>query len=153
LNEIGHARASLGNHRCGGFTLVEVLFAMVILAVGLLGLEALGVSAVRSLGLAQRNSRASVVASQHVEDALRLLSVYHESGSGALPQQFCATTPAGNRVSQQIALSSGGHVVRVTVVVTPRAGHGSPIPVTLTSHYHSIQALDAALISGTPCAS
>jgi prepilin-type N-terminal cleavage/methylation domain-containing protein len=39
-----------------GFTLIEVLVAMMILAVGLLGLEALGIGAARSLTLAEAGS-------------------------------------------------------------------------------------------------
>ena len=39
-----------------GFTLIEVLVAMLILAVGLLGLEALGIGAARTLALAESGS-------------------------------------------------------------------------------------------------
>jgi prepilin-type N-terminal cleavage/methylation domain-containing protein len=39
-----------------GFTLIEVLVAMVILSVGLLGLEALGIGVAKSLGRAERQN-------------------------------------------------------------------------------------------------
>lgn len=134
-----------------GFTLIEVLIAMVILAVGLLGLEALGVSAVRSLGLAQRNSEASAAASHYLEEAIGQLTQYQEAGTAALPEQFCLTTPFG-KASQRIVLSSGGQVVRVTVTITPRTGGTASPPLITTSHYFSSKAINASDIAGSPCA-
>ena len=53
-----------------GFTLIEVLFAMLILAVGLLGLEALGIGASQAVTRAQKQSRFAVVASDTLERTL-----------------------------------------------------------------------------------
>jgi prepilin-type N-terminal cleavage/methylation domain-containing protein len=50
-----------------GFTLIEVLVAMMILAVGLLGLEALGIGAARSLTLAEAGSELVVVGTEAME--------------------------------------------------------------------------------------
>ncbi|HEX7240055.1 MAG TPA: prepilin-type N-terminal cleavage/methylation domain-containing protein [Longimicrobiaceae bacterium] len=51
----------------GGFTLIEVLFAMVILAVGLLAMEALGISATRLVHRSERQSAFAVAASDTLE--------------------------------------------------------------------------------------
>ena len=45
-----------------GFTLIEVVVAMVILALGLLGLEALGIGAARSIATADRQSGYATIA-------------------------------------------------------------------------------------------
>lgn len=54
----------------GGFTLIEVLIALVILSVGLLGLEALGIGAARMVNLAQRESEWAALGTQHLEATL-----------------------------------------------------------------------------------
>ncbi|CAN5793953.1 hypothetical protein BH23GEM8_BH23GEM8_20320 [soil metagenome] len=50
-----------------GFTLVEVLFAMIILSVGLLGLEALAIGAARSVASAQHRTMLAAAATQEIE--------------------------------------------------------------------------------------
>lgn len=50
-----------------GFTLIEVLAAMVVLSVGLLGLEALGIGASRSLANAEAQSRYTTLATRAIE--------------------------------------------------------------------------------------
>ena len=52
-----------------GFTLVEVLAAMVILAVGLLALEALGIGAARSLALAETGNELVAAGTTAMENA------------------------------------------------------------------------------------
>lgn len=51
----------------GGFTLIEVLVAMVILAIGLLGVEALGIGASRTINRADRMQQYLGVASDSLE--------------------------------------------------------------------------------------
>lgn len=53
-----------------GFTLIEVLAAMIILAIGLLGLESMGIYAARSVILAQKQSEYALTASRHLEAAV-----------------------------------------------------------------------------------
>ena len=53
-----------------GFTLVEVLVAMVILAVGLLALEALGIGAARAVARADVQSEYTALATQRMEESL-----------------------------------------------------------------------------------
>lgn len=53
-----------------GFTLIEVLVAMVILAVGLLALEAMGIGAARMVARADEQSEYTAMASEELELAL-----------------------------------------------------------------------------------
>lgn len=57
-------RAPRGNE---GFTLIEVTIAMVILAVGLLSLEALGIGAARVVTLSEKQGRYATLAASTME--------------------------------------------------------------------------------------
>jgi prepilin-type N-terminal cleavage/methylation domain-containing protein len=57
-------RAPRGNQ---GFTLIEVMIAMVILAVGLLSLEALGIGAARMVTLSEKQGRYATLAASTME--------------------------------------------------------------------------------------
>lgn len=96
-----------------GFTLVEVLIAMVILAVGLLGLEALAIGAARSVSLAERQSGFAVIAADSLESAM------HQLRENQMPTQFCQSDLAfGDRLSRAVD-ASDPQLVTVTVSVLP----------------------------------
>lgn len=63
-----HLRERLDDRR--GYTLVEVVVALIILSVGLLGLEALGIGASRMVNRAQRQSEYAEAASNLLEGAM-----------------------------------------------------------------------------------
>jgi prepilin-type N-terminal cleavage/methylation domain-containing protein len=134
-----------------GFTLIEVLVAMVILAIGLLGLTALGVNAVYSVGLAERNTRAAATATRYVEDAVA------ELRRNVVPEQRCDTLPNQDRVSREIALSgsllNGGRRARVTVTVTPEPRGRTPHPLSMSSHVFSASGFNnfSGSPDGSPC--
>ena len=112
-----------------GFTLIEVLFAFVILAVGLLALQSLGVGAVRSVSLADRNTRAASTASELVEDAVAQLR------NQELPAQLCQTLPNGDRLSRRVVIqSTNRRLVHVQVTVTPEPRGSTPRPFVLSSY-------------------
>ena len=123
LPEAGRAR-----HPSGGFTLIEVMVAVVILAVGLLGLTGLGIRAVRSLGEADRSTRAAVTATELIETALVGLRRNH------LPDQKCETLANGDVVSRTVAVQNNRRLVRVTVMVTPEPRGGVPRPFEVQGH-------------------
>ncbi|MBW3654626.1 MAG: prepilin-type N-terminal cleavage/methylation domain-containing protein [Gemmatimonadetes bacterium] len=54
-----------------GFSLVEVLVAMVILAIGLLGVEAMAIGASRQIGMANRTTQYTLIATQELETELK----------------------------------------------------------------------------------
>lgn len=102
----------------GGFTLVEVMIALVILAVGLLGLEALGIGAARMVNRSRLESQYVALATGRLE---RSLASIRAGGTGALPD----TTVQRDVVRVQVAstlLSNISNQRRfdVTVTVTPQ---------------------------------
>ena len=109
-----------------GFTLIEVLVAMIILAVGLLGLEALGIGAVRAIALAERNSRAAEVAQRYLEDAIVQLR------AGDVPGNCDGVLLAdGSRVTREVVPDQRSSV---TVTIVPRSGGAAAQPYTITSY-------------------
>lgn len=100
--------------REGGFTLIEVLIAMMILAVGLLGLEALGIGVARGVGRAERRSAQAVVAADTMERMVSRIREGHtiSSHSGELGE-------SAPKIIQ-------GDLLRVTATPSPTP---SPTPV------------------------
>lgn len=117
-----------------GFTLIEVLIAMVILAVGLLALESMGIGAARLVARADRQGEYTVMAMADLEAAV---NQFRTTGNvaGAVRDEGPATvtrvvTPlAGATTTGGIAVSG----VLVTVTVSPASGqnHLSFQPVTV----------------------
>ncbi len=99
-----------------GFTLIEVLVAMVILAVGLLGLEALGIGAARAVAMADRQSGYATLASDSLEAAL------HQIRQGEMPARFCdEDLPLGDRMSRDVVVTADaeGQLIGVEVRMIP----------------------------------
>lgn len=97
-----------------GFTLVEVLVAMVILAVGLLALEAMGIGAARMVARADRESELTALASDRLERALNRVDM------GQVPQGGVEDLQ-GNSVATVVGQTAvaGRTLYTVTVTVTP----------------------------------
>jgi prepilin-type N-terminal cleavage/methylation domain-containing protein len=116
-----------------GFTLIEVLIAMVILAVGLLALEAMGIGAARLVARADRQSEYTAMATADLEAAL---NQYRNTGNvgGDVRDEGPATV---SRVVTPLAGATTGGVtitsVMVEVTVSPGDGqdHLSFTPVTV----------------------
>jgi prepilin-type N-terminal cleavage/methylation domain-containing protein len=71
-----------------GFTLIEVLAAMVIVAIGLLGLQALGIGAARSVVRADHQSELAAVSTASIEAAQQAI---RENPAGTPTGQTCDT--------------------------------------------------------------
>ena len=95
-----------------GFTLIEVLIAMVILSVGLLALEGVAVSAARMTASASRRSRYVEVATDTLERTLSRL----REGQGV----------SGNSTSFLLQDKGGSNVATVNVDVTDGGALTSP---------------------------
>jgi prepilin-type N-terminal cleavage/methylation domain-containing protein len=117
-----------------GFTLIEVLIALLILSVGLLGLEALGVVAVRSVALADRNSRSATLASLYLEDAVQHI----RQGRRPADCNNLLLLPSRDRVTRVVTISAAPNVLsQVTVTVTPEPRGSTPRPYTVSSSVFS----------------
>lgn len=71
-----------------GFTLIEVLAAMVIVAIGLLGVQALGVGAARSVARADLQSEVAAIATATIEARQQAIK---QNPAGAPTGETCAT--------------------------------------------------------------
>jgi prepilin-type N-terminal cleavage/methylation domain-containing protein len=95
-----------------GFTLLEVLIAMVILSVGLLALEGLAVGAAKTTASASRRSRYAEVATDTMERTLSRLREGQGSSGG----------------SYTLRDNSGASAATVTITVTDGGVLASPSP-------------------------
>lgn len=111
-----------------GFTLIEVLIALVILSVGLLALESLGLVSARSIVRAERQDRQTLLATRTLERA-----VHRVSGGEAVPSAAWVDDASGDSVRREVQLLP---IERVRVVViskpTPGSSPGRSDSVSLT---------------------
>jgi prepilin-type N-terminal cleavage/methylation domain-containing protein len=104
-----------------GFTLIEVLIAMVILSVGLLGLEALGVGASRMVNRAERQGALVAIASDTLERTLsRFRTVADASVLPNVNQAFLTSRRDTIRVSVT-GVGTRLRTVSVTAVPSPNS--------------------------------
>jgi prepilin-type N-terminal cleavage/methylation domain-containing protein len=118
--------------REAGFTLIEVLVAMVILSVGLLGLEALGIGAARSVVKADDQTRMATAATRVMEEKQQ--AVHRAPGAVSTGEQCGTDSESGLYLCSdvQTRLSSAGlaaHSSRITVRVA-RSSDGPFFTVT-----------------------
>ncbi|HEX6040740.1 type IV pilus modification PilV family protein [Longimicrobium sp.] len=106
-----------------GFTLAEVLVAMVILAVGLLALEAMGIGAARMVARADREGELTELATDRLERALNQVDM------GTIPSAATETV-GGNALATSVATQAMGTrtLVTVTVSATPPANQSWHLP-------------------------
>jgi hypothetical protein len=93
--------------------LIEVAIALVLLAVGVLALQALALSAGRSLGLAETNTRAANLVARHAEATLRALA------ADSLPADLDCELADGGRLSREITVAANGQGVRFEITLIP----------------------------------
>jgi type IV pilus modification protein PilV len=127
-----------------GFTLIEVLIALVILAVGILGLEALGIYAVRAVAQADRNSRSAAVATLYLEDALQQIR------TDRVPRS-CTNKVLrnGDVVSRSVIVgTSFSEASRVSVTVTPASRGRVELPYTIAGYGYTPKILT---VPGNAC--
>jgi prepilin-type N-terminal cleavage/methylation domain-containing protein len=115
-----------------GFTLVEVLIAMVVLAVGLLALESMAIGASRKIATANRMTEYTLIASQQLETTQARVrqNLNPQSGDQVLANgTLVATTVVQN-------VQGTNRLWTITVTVTPpsgsRVGISALTPTTVT---------------------
>jgi prepilin-type N-terminal cleavage/methylation domain-containing protein len=114
-----------------GFSLIEVLAAMVILAVGLLALESMAIGAARQVAAANRTTEYTLIARDRLEVALDGArdNVAPQSGVETLPNGTSIATVANGQAL------GGGTLWSVAVTVTPPSTVTNVQPVTLRGSY------------------
>jgi prepilin-type N-terminal cleavage/methylation domain-containing protein len=117
-----------------GSTLIEVLVAMVILAVGLLALESLAIGAVQQVASANRTSQYTLIASENLE---RALETGRRAPTTIQAQQGQQVLPNGTQVVTLVTPQAigGGTVWRIDVTVTPPSTVKNVQPVTLRGSF------------------
>lgn len=121
-----------------GFTLIEVLIAMVILAIGLLAVESLGIGAARSVQRARVQSAYSALASDELEQAMVTITQAPTaaitertytvaSGSGATSGAQVKRTAAFAAVAGTTAPGRVGNLNLWTVTVSVLPPSGSTV--------------------------
>lgn len=117
-----------------GFTLIEVLIALVILAIGILGLEALGIYAIRAVAQADRNSRSAAVATLYLEDGLQKIRV------GRRPRSCSKTlVPSLDAVSRTATISTVPSTPSmIEVTVTPASRGRVELPYTVRGYAYTL---------------
>jgi prepilin-type N-terminal cleavage/methylation domain-containing protein len=115
----------------GGFTLIEVLVAMVVLAVGLLALESMAIGASRSIATANRMTEYTLIASQQLETVQERLR--NGNNPGSTDERLANGTRVQTVVAQNVVPT--GSLWTVTVTVTPPSvgvGNRNLTPTTVT---------------------
>jgi prepilin-type N-terminal cleavage/methylation domain-containing protein len=119
-----------------GFTLIEVLAAMIILAVGLLALESMAIGAARRIAAANRHTEFTQAAGQEIE---RVLDAVRQAPAAPdpIPLRSQGTLDNGARfetiVDRQV-LNASSSLYTVAVTITPPEDwHLKLNPVTVTS--------------------
>lgn len=130
-----------------GFTLIEVLVAMLILAIGFLGLEALGIGAAKSVAMANRQSQYAKVTSDSLESAM------HQLRAGTIPSNFCIDLPRGDRLSRRVTMPAAEPWIAAVAVraIPAAAAAGVPRdPFEISSSVY-LPTIIPGSANGSPC--
>jgi prepilin-type N-terminal cleavage/methylation domain-containing protein len=101
-----------------GFTLIEVLVAMVLLGVGLMAVQALGFSAARSTALAERHTEYALAATRTMEQVI-------DSLRSGLPVASCSAVADAQAATFEVFREiRGDGAGRLRIVVEARAKAG-----------------------------
>jgi prepilin-type N-terminal cleavage/methylation domain-containing protein len=115
-----------------GFTLVEVLIAVMVLGVGITALVGSAATVTRMISRGQMSTRAAQVAQQRIE-ALRLLA--YSTTPHCTAGQFANGNTTNNplRVNEAWTVGAAGSVRAISVTVSYRAARGKTVSNTLTT--------------------
>ena len=105
----------------GGFTIVEVLIAVVVLGIGVVAMAGSAALVTRMIGRGQRATRAGEVAAQRL-DALRLLAYSTTPHCTALANGGPVTGPLG--VTESWVVVAGAKTRTVTLTLSYRNARG-----------------------------
>jgi prepilin-type N-terminal cleavage/methylation domain-containing protein len=117
-----------------GFSLIEVLIAMVILAVGLLAIEAMAIGASRMVAGGDRNTEYTLLATQRLETQLlrvRTTTLNPQASDSTVNGVRVQVVPTSAAVAGVPA--AGGTLWTISVTVTPPSTVTNVKPVTVVA--------------------
>lgn len=115
----------------GGFTLIEILIAMVLLGVGMLGLSALGVTSARTLAQAEVRTAYAITAADALEQALYRIRT--EPGSVSSGVLSVDTLDSRDIVTTTVTRADPRWTVTVTVAASASSRSASISDYTISS--------------------
>ncbi|HRK48154.1 MAG TPA: prepilin-type N-terminal cleavage/methylation domain-containing protein [Nocardioides sp.] len=113
-------RSRLRLHRRRGFTLIEILVALVITVIGLLGIAGMFVANAQGTTYARHATEASVLAEDQLEFMLTTPSANLVSGFDQVDEHGVAVASGG--FTRVWSVSWDGDLARIAVTVTWREG-------------------------------
>lgn len=121
-----------------GFTLIEVLAAMLVLAIGLMGLQALGIGAARSIVRADHQTELAAIATATIEAQQQAI----RHNPGAITTGESCDTDAGSGIGLCVNVQSRSSMPSLPVGsarVTVRANHPQMVQDTfsITSYVYN----------------
>jgi prepilin-type N-terminal cleavage/methylation domain-containing protein len=131
------------NRANGGFTLIEVVIALVILAIGLLGLEALGIASSKMAARAAVQSEYTSRAGTTLEGLMARLQLDDPTltGTSYCPGTTAVNSASGREVARLYQCAwKNGNTWTVRVAVRPLSGH--PVLATRDSIYLTANVFD-----------
>jgi Tfp pilus assembly protein PilV len=108
-----------------GFTIVETLVSVMVLAVGLLGLVSVAALATRMVSEGQRSTESAAIANERIE-------VLRAQGCPALVDG--AESRGAHRVRWRVESQGAGRARRLTVLVTSPGPRGARTDTVTTVH-------------------
>ncbi len=117
-----------------GFSLIEVLIAMVILAVGLLAIEAMAIGASRMVAGGDRNTEYTLLATQRLETQLlrvRTTTQNPQASDSTVNGARVQVVPTSTAVAG--VGNAGGTLWTISVTVTPPSTVTNVQPVTVVA--------------------
>jgi len=107
-----------------GFTMIELLIAMTIMAVGMLAVAQMQVRAVTGNFFAKNVTESTIWAEDKMEELVSMSYANVVTGSA-----YTGPVPAGYTISQTIAAGTTDSTKLITITVTPTSGRGRPTTI------------------------
>lgn len=115
----------------GGFTIVEVLIALVVLLVGLAGILSMQMTAISATGFERHATEASTLAQDKMEALRTVSSAELQSGSDQVDPRG-VPDPSG-LFTREWTVANGASDFTITVKITWLEGGGEPYTITMST--------------------
>lgn len=116
----------IGNPDRGGYTLIEVLLAISILSIGLLGIMALHLAAINNNSRAREIMSGSIFLADQIEKLISMDYAGQELAAGTTT----AFTENGYRIERAVAATNIPNIKKIDIAVIRDAGGGRSFTAT-----------------------